>query len=95
MTVEKFKLLTHPFSHIKDYKLKSVIKADQKIPSVSAASIVAKVSRDKFMTKLSKKFKNYGWETNYGYGTKKHLSALKKLGSTNYHRKTFAPLHKI
>ncbi len=80
---------------IKNYNLKSIVRADQKIPSVSAASIIAKVSRDRFITKLSKKFKNYGWETNYGYGTKKHLSALKKLGSTNYHRKTFAPLHKI
>ena len=47
---------------IKNYNLKSIVKADQKIPSVSAASIIAKVSRDKFMTKLSKKFKNYGWD---------------------------------
>ena len=80
---------------IKNYNLKSIVKADQKIPSVSAASIVAKVSRDKFMTKLSKKFKNYGWETNCGYGTKKHLLALKKFGATHHHRKTFAPIHKI
>ena len=80
---------------IKNYNLKSIVKADKKIPSVSAASIIAKVSRDKFMTKLSKQFKNYGWETNCGYGTKKHLSALKKFGSTHHHRKTFAPIHKI
>ncbi len=80
---------------IKNYNLKSIVKADQKIPSVSAASIIAKVSRDKFITKLSKKFKNYGWETNCGYGTKKHLSVLKKLGATRHHRKTFAPLHKM
>ena len=80
---------------IKNYNLKSIIKADQKIPSVSAASIIAKVSRDKFIRKLSKKFKNYGWETNYGYGTKKHLLALKKFGATRHHRKTFAPIHKI
>jgi len=80
---------------IKNYNLKSIIKADQKIPSVSAASIIAKVSRDKFIRKLSKKFKNYGWETNYGYGTKKHLLALKKFGATHHHRKTFAPIHKI
>ena len=77
---------------IKDYKLKSVIKADQKIPSVSAASIVAKVSRDKFMTKLSKKFKNYGWDQNFGYGTQKHLKIIKKLGITKHHRKTFSPI---
>jgi len=80
---------------IKNYNLKSIIKADQKIPSVSAASIIAKVSRDKFIKKLSKKFENYGWETNYGYGTKKHLLALKKFGATHHHRKTFAPMHKI
>ena len=80
---------------IKDYKLKSVIKGDQKIASISAASIIAKVSRDKFITKLAKKFNNYGWETNYGYGTKKHLSALKRFGATHHHRKTFAPLHKM
>jgi len=80
---------------IKNYKLKSIIKGDQKIASISAASIIAKVSRDKFITKLAKKFNNYGWETNCGYGTKKHLSALKKLGATRHHRKTFAPLHKM
>ena len=80
---------------IKNYNLKSIIKGDQKIPSVSAASIIAKVSRDKFIKKLSKKFKNYGWETNCGYGTKKHLSALKKFGATHHHRKTFAPIHNI
>ena len=80
---------------IKNYKLKSIIKGDQKIASISAASIIAKVSRDKFITKLSKKFKKYGWETNCGYGTKKHLSALKKFGATHHHRKTFAPMHKI
>ena len=71
------------------------IKGDQKIPEISAASIIAKVSRDKFITKLAKKFNNYGWETNCGYGTKKHLSALKKFGITYHHRKTFAPIHKI
>jgi len=80
---------------IKNYKLKSIIRGDQKIASISAASIIAKVSRDKFITKLAKKFKNYGWETNCGYGTKKHLSALKKFGITYHHRKTFAPIHKI
>ena len=81
--------------NLKNYNLKYVIKGDQKIPSISAASIIAKVTRDKFISRLSKKFKNYGWETNYGYGTKEHLNALKKFGITKYHRKTFSPLHKI
>ena len=77
---------------LKNYNLKYVIKGDQKIPSISAASIVAKVSRDKFITTLSKKFKNYGWDTNSGYGTKEHLKALKKFGITKHHRRTFSPI---
>ena len=81
--------------NIKNYSLKYVIKGDQKIPSISAASIIAKVTRDKFITRLSKKFKNYGWKTNCGYGTKEHLNALKKFGITKHHRKTFFPLHNI
>jgi ribonuclease HII len=77
---------------LKNYNLKNIIKGDQKIPSISAASIIAKVSRDKVITKLSKKFKNYGWDTNFGYGTKEHLKALKKFGITKHHRKTFSPI---
>ena len=77
---------------LKNYKLKYVIKGDQKIPSISAASIIAKVSRDKFITKLSKEFNNYVWDTNSGYGTKEHLNAIKQFGITKYHRKTFSPI---
>jgi len=77
---------------LKNYNLKYVINGDKKIPSISAASIIAKVSRDKFITTLSKKFKNYGWDTNSGYGTKEHLKALKKFGITKHHRKTFSPI---
>ena len=80
---------------LKNYNLKYVIKGDQKIPSISAASIIAKAARDEFITKLSKKFKRYSWETNFGYGTKKHLKALRKFGPTKHHRKTFSPIHKI
>jgi ribonuclease HII len=78
--------------NIKNYNLKYIIKGDQKIPSISAASIIAKVSRDKLMTTLSKNFQNYGWDTNSGYGTKEHLKAIKKFGITKYHRKTFSPI---
>jgi len=77
---------------LKNYNLKYVIKGDQKISSISAASIIAKVSRDKFITKLSKEFNGYGWDTNSGYGTKEHLKAIKKFGITKYHRKTFSPI---
>jgi ribonuclease HII len=77
---------------LKNYNLEYVIKGDQIIPSISAASIIAKVSRDKFITRLSKKFNNYGWDTNSGYGTKQHLRAIKKFGITKYHRKTFSPI---
>ena len=80
---------------IKNYNLKAIIKGDQKIPSISAASIIAKVSRDRFITKLSKKNKGYHWEKNFGYGTKQHLKAIKKLGITKHHRKTFLPISKI
>ena len=64
---------------IKNYKFKSIIKGDQKIPSISAASIIAKVTRDKMITNLGKKFKGYNWDKNYGYGTKQHLKAIKKF----------------
>ena len=80
---------------IKNYNLKSIIKGDQKIPSISAASIIAKVTRDKVITNLGKKFKGYHWDQNYGYGTKEHLNAIKNLGITGHHRKTFSPINKI
>ena len=80
---------------IENYNLRSIIKGDQKIPSISAASIVAKVARDKMITKIAKKFKGYYWDQNYGYGTKQHLKAIKSLGITSQHRKTFSPMNKM
>ena len=80
---------------LKNYNLKSVIKGDQKIPSISAASIIAKVTRDKMIANLGKKFKGYYLEKNSGYGTKQHLKAIKNLGITSQHRKTFSPISKL
>ena len=77
------------------YKLKSIVKGDQKVPEISAASIIAKVSRDRLISKMSKKFVKYGWNKNSGYGTKQHLKAIKKFGVTKHHRKTIDPIHNI
>lgn len=71
------------------------IKGDSIYPSIAAASIVAKVYRDNLMKKLSNDFPEYGWNTNFGYGTKKHISAINKHGITEHHRKSFAPIHKM
>ena len=78
---------------LKNYKFKTIVKGDQKIPSISAASIIAKVARDKMITRLGKKFKGYNWDQNSGYGTKKHIKAIKNLGITTHHRKTFSPIN--
>ena len=80
---------------IKNYNLNAVIKGDEKIPAISAASIIAKVTRDKMLTNLGKKIKGYYLDKNYGYGTKQHLRAIKNLGITPHHRKTFSPINKI
>ena len=80
---------------LKNYNLRAIVKGDQKIPSISAASIIAKVTRDKFIKTLAKKNKGYNWDQNFGYGTKQHLKAIKKLGITKHHRKTFSPISKL
>jgi ribonuclease HII len=74
---------------------KTFIKGDEKITCISAASIIAKVERDLFMINLAKKFPNYCWQKNFGYGTKDHLRGLKKYGITVHHRKKFKPVHNI
>ena len=78
---------------LKNYK--TIINGDEKIKVISAASIIAKVYRDRFMIKLSEKYSHYAWERNFGYGTKAHLEGLKNFGVTSHHRKGFKPIHKI
>ncbi len=71
------------------FNTKTIIKADEKITAVKVASIIAKVQRDKYMKKLSKKHPRYGFEIHKGYGTKRHISAIKRYGPSNAHRLTF------
>ena len=73
----------------------AIIKGDAKCLSIAAASIVAKVTRDRIMVDLAQQHPGYGWEGNAGYPTKAHLQALLDLGVTPWHRRSFAPVHKI
>lgn len=73
----------------------AVIKGDAKSVSIAAASIIAKVTRDRLMLDLSKLYPGYGWETNAGYGTKMHQSGLLNNGVTPHHRVSFKPIHNI
>lgn len=73
----------------------TIIKGDAKSMSIAAASIVAKVTRDRIMVDLAQQFPGYGWETNAGYPSVKHREALVKLGVTPHHRRSFKPVHNI
>ena len=72
---------------------KTIVKGDSKSASIAAASILAKVTRDRYMEKLSQEFPQYGWETNAGYLTPEHLSAIDKYGLCKYHRPSFLKKH--
>ena len=73
----------------------SIIGGDALCLSIAAASIVAKVTRDRIMVDLAQQHPGYGWEVNAGYATKTHLAALLKLGVTPWHRRSFRPVHNI
>ena len=77
------------FISYKNLDYECIVKGDNKFLSIAAASILAKTFRDDFMIKLSKKYTNYSWESNYGYPTKAHKDGIKKYGLTKYHRKSF------
>jgi len=73
----------------------AIIKGDALSLSISAASIVAKTTRDRIMWDLAQQFPGYGWETNAGYPSKCHKAALQDLGITPHHRRSFKPVHNI
>lgn len=76
-------------------KVRCVVGGDGKSLSIAAASIVAKVTRDRLMVELAARFPGYGWERNAGYGTAEHRDALMRLGVSDQHRRSYAPVRKM
>jgi len=76
-------------------RAEAIVKGDAKSLSIAAASIIAKVTRDRIMVDLAQQHPGYGWEINAGYPTKQHLGALLNLGVTPWHRRSFRPVHNI
>ena len=73
-------------------RIKTLVKADDLIPAVSAASIMAKVARDTYMYELAHKYPGYGFESHVGYGTALHIAQLKLQGVTSEHRRSYKPI---
>jgi ribonuclease HII len=73
----------------------AVVKADDSVPAVSAASIIAKVARDNYMREMSVKYPEYGFDKHVGYGTNGHLQMLKLYGVSDIHRKSFRPIQAL
>lgn len=73
----------------------AIVKGDGRSLSIAAASIIAKVTRDRIMVTLAQQFPGYGWERNAGYGVKAHQEGLNRLGVTPHHRVSFKPIHKM
>ncbi len=73
----------------------AVVGGDARSLSIAAASIVAKVTRDRIMARLARRYPGFGWERNAGYGTPEHRAALARLGVTPHHRRSFAPIARV
>jgi len=78
-----------------DCKVEPIVKGDRRSLSIAAASVIAKVTRDRLMHALADSFPDYGWHTNVGYGTDAHYLGLLRKGPTEHHRRSFAPLNTI
>lgn len=74
---------------------RALIKADDSVEAVSAASILAKVARDDYMVQIAKKYPGYGFENHVGYGTAAHLAALQHLGVSDIHRRSYKPIRRL
>jgi ribonuclease HII len=72
--------------------VQTIVSGDRDIPEISAASIIAKVTRDRLMHRLAARYPGYGWETNVGYCTEAHVEALRRLGACRHHRRSFRPV---
>lgn len=79
------------FKPFRDIPYTTIVKGDGKYMSIAAASVLAKTHRDAIMRRLAIQYPGYGWEQNMGYPTASHIAALRKLGLTSHHRRTFAP----
>lgn len=99
---QALKVLNHQYQHVlidgnmqiyKRPNFHSIIKGDSKSISIAAASIIAKVFRDRLMSKLYLEYPVYKWEKNVGYGTQEHFQAINQFGICKYHRKTFITKH--
>ena len=77
------------------YAARAIVGGDASHPCISAASILAKEHRDRFMVAAARDYPGFGWETNMGYGTAQHLTALRKHGPTPHHRASFAPVAQL
>ena len=76
-------------------RAETIVGGDAHSYSIAAASIFAKVTRDRYMHALALTYPGYGWETNRGYGSQQHLEALSLLGPTPHHRRSFAPVTRL
>jgi len=76
-------------------KAETIVGGDARSYSIAAASIFAKVTRDRYMAKLAETYPGYGWHTNRGYGSEEHLDAISRLGPTPHHRMSFSPFNRL